>query len=148
MQFNAPDLISKPMFTDDDASAVTFTGAVTPATSPATTDVLQFMKVPAGTEINTVILQNTGDIDTNGVPTLAVNVGYAYVDGSAAPSGANTAFAAASLVLQAPGRTALNFAPFRVEKDIIIQVVPTTVAATFASAKIAAIVHGIAYGCK
>jgi hypothetical protein len=136
------------VFTDDDASAVTFTGAVTPATSPATTDQLQFMKVPAGTEINTVILQNTVDIDTNATATLAVNVGYVFADGSTAPSGANTAFAAASTALQAPGRTALNFAPFRVEKDIIIQVVPTVVAATFASAKISAIVHGIAYGAK
>lgn len=148
MQFNAPDLISKPMFTDDDASAVSYTGSVTPATSPATTDQLQFMKVPAGTEINGLELITTADMDTNATATLAVNVGYVYADGSAAPAGANTAFAAASTGLQAPGRTVLNFHPFRVEKDIIIQAVPTVAAATFASQKVSAVARGIAYGCK
>lgn len=48
--------------------------------SPATTDTLNFFYLPAGARVHLAVLEST-DMDTNGTPTLTLNIGDA---GSAA----------------------------------------------------------------
>jgi hypothetical protein len=65
--------------------------AVACAASPATTDTINFFDLPVNARIHYAILQST-DMDTNGTPTLALNVGY---------SGAAASLFSASTVGQA-----------------------------------------------
>jgi hypothetical protein len=52
------------------------TATVTCAASPATTDTLNFFDLPAGARIHLAVL-SASDMDTNGTPLLALNVGDA-----------------------------------------------------------------------
>ena len=102
-------------------------GSAVPATILATTDKIQVVRVPAGTKIDRVVISNP-DLDT-GTNALQAKIGFENVDGSAAPTGSDTAVAAAG----ANGLTAASttpavydiFPPYLTLKDMYLVIVPT-----------------------
>jgi len=142
--FAAPDIALKAVHSGLLSNQGVYHGAVTP-TAGASADIYRPLRIPAGTRPFRVTFRN-GDLDTNGTPTIACKVGYSYVDGSAAPAGADTAFAAAGqtflqVATAVGGGTQFMVKPFSVAKEAYLDIVLTTVAATFASAEVAAVVE-------
>lgn len=122
-------------------NTVTFANDVTP-TAFTTTDVIQPLLIAAGTLITALSIDND-DLDSNGTPLATAKIGYVYADGTAAPAGADAIFGSGLTIFRATARTALQFKPFLVTKDIVVTIVPTANAATFAAGKISAIATGI-----
>lgn len=111
-------------------------------------DVIQPVKVAAGTEVHRVVIKNT-DLDGGTTPTLAAKIGFTPADGSAAPSGADTAVAAAGAWAQSAATTTYEiFPPYRVEKDSFLNIVLTAAATTPAAGTVNAKVEGEALGVK
>ena len=109
-------------------------------------DVIQPVKVSAGTEVHRVVIKNT---DLDGGTTLAAKIGFTPADGSAAPSGADTAVAAAGAWAQSAATTTYEiFPPYRVEKDSFLNIVLTAAATTPAAGTVYAKVEGEALGVK
>lgn len=125
----------------DKSYAYTDQGSVT--LTPATGDVVNFLVIPAGTEIREVVVDNA-DLGT----AAPFNLGYAPLDGSA---GSATAFASAYA-----GGTATSAgqpyhfilaAPVKVERDSFLQAVFGTVSAG-ASGAVTVQAKGILLGAK
>lgn len=145
--FQAADINTKPLQAGGEGNAVIYDGTANP-TAGASGDIIRPTKIPAGTRVTGVRIVND-DLDSNAGPTIAAKVGYSYVDGSAAPAGADTAFAAAGdTVLQSPGNKELRFYPITIEKDAFLEIVLTAAAATFAAGKVCGIVSGASLGAK
>jgi hypothetical protein len=142
--FAAPDIALKAVHSGSQSNQAVYHGAVTP-TAGATADIYRPLRLPAGCRPFMVTFRN-GDLDTNVTPTIVCKVGYSYVDGTAAPSGADTAFAAAGQTfLQSAtavgGGTQFMVKPFAVAKEAYLELVLGTGSATFASAEVAAVVE-------
>lgn len=111
-------------------------------------DIAKLCKIPAGTDVHRVVIKST-DMDTNGTPTLTAKIGFSPVDGSAAPSGADTAVAATAAFGQSAATTTYEiFPPYRVEKDSYLTLVIDTGAATAAAGTVSAKVEGEIVGVK
>lgn len=130
-------------------NACVFSDGVTLATTDIElADVIQAVYVPAGTAVHKVRL-NVTDMDTNVSPTLAAKIGFTPVDGSAAPSGADTAVSAAAAFAQSAGVQSYDvIPPYLVDKDSWLNIVITTAAATAAAGSVNAVVEGEARGVK
>lgn len=125
-------------------------GTVAVAANPVAADVIRIMTIPAGTKVSLVVTGN-GDLDSNGVPTLAYSLGYAPVVAGDGPVAAPAYFGAAGdLALQAPnlGKVYANFAAIQFEKDVFLTMTVGVTAATFAAGSIHARVIGEARGVK
>ncbi|MDE1545937.1 hypothetical protein PTW32_10945 [Dechloromonas agitata] len=109
-------------------------------------DVIQPVKVAAGTEVHRVVIKNT---DLDSATSLQAKIGFTPADGSAAPSGADTAVAAAGAWGQSAATTTYEiFPPYRVEKDSFLNIVLTAAAGTPAAGTVYAKVEGEALGVK
>lgn len=110
-----------PLFSGDDGNRVIFKGATAIAANLATTDKVRLCKIPAGTEIDKVVIKNP-DLDSG--TTLAVNIGFEYEDGTSGPSA--TAVASAAATWQAAAETTYHLFPaVRLERDAYLVAVPT-----------------------
>jgi hypothetical protein len=112
-------------------------------------DVIRPILVPGGTEVHRVVIKTT-ELDTNGTPSLTAKIGFTPADGSAAPSGADTAIKAdAAWGQNAETITHEIFPPYRVEKDSYLNIVIGTGAATeAATGTVSARVEGEIVGKK
>lgn len=142
--YKPSDLNTKPVHACDFGNTSVFDGTLTPADLALNT-VLRFCKIPAGTRVTEVGIGTLVDIDSG---TSACKLGYSYCDGSAAPSGADTAFGSALAWLQAAGRNWANFEPFTIEKDAYLDLVITTGGTYQNSGNVHAIVYGSNRGPK
>ena len=125
-------------------------GSVALAAAPAATDVIRIARINGGTRVVMVVTGN-GDLDSNGVPTLAVSLGYAPVDAADGPAASAAYFGAAGdISLQSPnaGKLYANFAPITFEKDVYLTMTVGTAAATFAAGSIFATAIGETRGIK
>lgn len=105
----------------DKGNRVVFEDNAIIAANLATTDKVRLVKIPAGTKVDRVVVKNP-DLDS-GV-TLAVNIGFSNVDGTALAQ--STAVAAAATTWQAAATTTYElFPPVTLEKDAYLEVVPT-----------------------
>lgn len=96
-------------------------------------DVIQSVKVPAGTYVHRVRTKTT-ELDTSATPTLTAKIGFTPCDGSAAASGADTAVAAdAAWGQNAEVKEYDVIPPYLVEKDSWLNIVIGTGAATEAA---------------
>lgn len=96
-------------------------------------DVIQPVKVPAGTYVHKVRVKTT-ELDSHGTPTLTAKIGFTPCDGSAAPSGADTAVSAdAAWGQNAEVKSFDVIPPYLVEKDSWLNIVIGTGAATEAA---------------
>ena len=131
------------------ANAVVFADSVaTVAGDVDLADIIQPVKVAGGTAVHRVVIKNT-DLDSNGVPLLAAKIGFTPVDGSSAPSGADTAVASAASWGQSAATTTYEiFPPYVVAKDSYLNIVVTTAAATGAAGTVYAKVEGEGLGVK
>lgn len=117
-------------------------------TSLVAADIINAVAVPAGTKVHRVVVKNT-DMDTNATPTSTAKIGFAAADGSAMPSGADTAVAVDAAFGQAAATTTYEiFPPYVVEKDCFLSIVVGTGAATAAAGTVYAKVEGEALGAK
>lgn len=139
-----------PRHTPHGGNAYEEVDSVTP-TGGAAADIYRFGPFPAGLQVGDIAIKNA-DLDSNGAPTLAIKGGYSFVDGSAAPAGADQAFiATGSAILQSASPVGGNrflVKPVEIQKDWFLDLVVTNVAATFASGEITAFVRGKAVGAK
>jgi len=111
----------KSPYSGDDGNRVVFTDDAVVAANLATTDAVNLVKLPAGTLVDRVVIKNP-DLDSGAV--LAVNIGFANVDGSTGPSA--TAVASAATTWQAVATTTYElFPPVKLTKDAYLQAVPT-----------------------
>lgn len=112
-------------------------------------DVIQPVKVPAGTAVHKVRVKTT-ELDTNGVPSLTAKIGFTPCDGSAAASGADTAVSAdAAWGQNAEVKEFDVIPPYVVEVDSWLNIVIGTGAATeAATGTVYAVVEGDARGVK
>jgi hypothetical protein len=130
--------------------AVALRGKIALTANPTAADVLRIMKIPAGTQVGSIIIANT-DLDTNGGPTFVVSYGYAPVNASDGPTASAAYFAAAGQTdLQAAngGKVYSNFDEITFDKDVYLTATVGTAAATFAAGSIQATVIGKARGVK
>jgi hypothetical protein len=123
----------------DKSYAYTDQGSVT--LTPATGDVVNFLVIPAGTEVRSITIQNA-DLGT----AAPIDIGFAPLDGS---SGSSAAFASAYAggTAAANGVTTLFASPVKVEKDSFLQGVFGTVSSG-ASGALTVAVNGILLGAK
>jgi hypothetical protein len=112
-------------------------------------DVIQPVMVPGGTVVHKVRTK-TSELDSNGSPSLTAKIGFTPVDGSAAPSGADTAVSAdAAWGQNAEVKSYDVIPPYVVEKDSYLNIVIGTGAATeAATGTVYAVVEGEARGVK
>jgi len=116
-----PPASGKSPYSGDDGNRVVFTDDAVIAANLATTDVVNMVKIPAGTLVDQVTIKND-DLDSGA--NLAVNIGFANYDGSAGPSA--TAVAAAATTWQAAATTTYDLLPpVLLIKDAYLQAVPT-----------------------
>lgn len=125
--------------TGDDGNACIYYGSATTTAALATTDKVRPCRVAAGTKVHRVVVKNP-DLDTGA--NLAVNIGFAHIDGSSATTNETadatarsltvaTLVAAAATTWQSAATTTYEiFPPFLVEQDSYLQVVPTVAGAT------------------
>lgn len=126
----------------DCGNALVYAGSAVIAANLATTDKVRPCRVPGGTKVHRVIIKNP-DLDSG--TTLAVNIGFAHIDGSSGASA--TAVASAATTWQAAATTTYEiFPPVLVEKDAYLEVVPT--AAGVGTGTVYGKVEGEAVGIK
>lgn len=138
-----------PLYANDEGNASVFVDSVAVLTTDIdSADIIKLCPVSGGTVVNRVVVKNT-DLDSNGAPTLQAKIGFTPMDGSAAPSGADTAVAAAAAWGQSAATTTYEiFPPYRVEKDSYLTIVITNAAATAAAGTVYGKVEGEATGKK
>lgn len=138
-----------PIYSNDEGNASVFVDSVAVATTDLDSgDIVKLVKVAAGSNVHRVTVKNT-DLDANVSPALTAKIGFSPIDGSAAPSGADTAVTADGAWGQSAATTTYEiFPPYRVEKDSWLTIVIGTVAATQASGTISAKVEAEALGVK
>jgi hypothetical protein len=130
------------------ANAAIFNNSVAVATTDIDTigDIIQPVKVAAGTEVHRVVVKVT---DMDSATSLQAKIGFTPADGSAAPSGADVAVAAAGAWAQSAATTTYEiFPPYRVEKDSYLNIVVTAAAGTAVAGTVYAKVEGEALGVK
>jgi len=112
-------------------------------------DVINPTRVPGGTMVHRVVVKTT-DLDTNVSPTLTAKIGFTPIDGSAAPSGADTAVSAVAAFGQSAATTTYEvIPPYLVKNDSFLSIVIDTGAATeAATGTIVAKVEGEFVGIK
>jgi hypothetical protein len=131
-------------------NAIVASGSIAVASNPTNADVLRVMRIPAGTEVNALIIAN-GDLDSNGSPAIVFSMGYAPVVAGDGPTAVTDYFqAAGDTTLQAAnaGKLYANFAPITFEKDVYLTMTVATQSATFAAGTIYATALGKARGIK
>lgn len=135
--------------TGDGGNRSVNTGFAAVSAALTTSDKVRPCRVAAGTIVDRVVIKNA-DLDTNVSPTLACKIGFAPIDGSAAPSGADEAVAAAgATILQGAATTTYEiFPPYKVENDSYLEIVPTADPATGATGTVYGKVEGEAIGAK
>lgn len=117
-------------------------GSVTP-TAGAKDDIYIPLRILAGMEVVALIFNNE-DLDSNGTPTIAVNIGYRPV--RSLPVVNATYWASASTLLQAAGTTLVAAAPIKFEYDVDVIMTLTAAAATFAAGRVTCVALGNARG--
>lgn len=146
----ASDLLSKPRHMGQYGDAVVASGVVTP-TAAALNDVFRPCIIPAGTEVNAVILAND-DLDSSGTPALAFKMGFTPVDANEGSLAADDDYfvAAGDITLQSAngGKVYARFAPIKFNQDVFLDITVTAAAATFASGSVYAAVLGTGKGVK
>ena len=109
------------LYSSDDGNRVVYQDSGIVTANLATTDKLRLCKIAAGTRVDRVVIKNP-DLDS-GI-TLAVNIGFSNIDGSALAQ--STAVAAGALTWQAAATTTYELFPaVTLEKDAYLEVVPT-----------------------
>lgn len=110
-------------------------------------DVIQPVKVPAGTYVHKVRTKTT-ELDSSGSPSLTAKIGFTPCDGSTPVSGADTAVAAdAAWGQNAEVKSYDVIPPYLVEKDSWLNIVIGTGAATeAATGTVYAVVEGQNHG--
>lgn len=137
----------KPIHSASYGNQSVFSDTLSVATTNLTAaDNLRYCEVPGGTLVHRVVVKTT-DMDSNGTPTLTAKIGFIPVDGSAAPSGADTAVAATAAWGQSAATTVYEILPpYLVAVDSYLSVVIGTGAATAAAGTINAVISGEAQG--
>lgn len=130
-----PSNVSDPLKSSGDCgNASVFYGSAVIAANLATTDKVRPCRIAAGTKVHRVVVKNP-DLDSGA--NLAMNIGFAHIDGSAATANETadatarsltvaTLVAAAATTWQGAATTTYEiFPPFLVEQDSYLQGVPT-----------------------
>lgn len=147
---SAADLLSKPAHLGQYGEANLPEGKVTPSAA-ALSDVFRVCKIPAGTEVEGLILAND-DLDSNGVPTLAIKIGYTPVNSGDGSLAADDDYfqAAGDTVLQAAqaGKVYRRFDRIKFEQDVYLDITCSAAAATFAAGSLWVTVLGKNVGVK
>ncbi len=137
-----------PAFMPVNGAAISLTDSLAVAANFTAGDVVNLVRIPAGTEVSVVQIQGD-DLDSNGTPTIVFRAGYAPCDSNSALAANSTFFAAAGqTTLQAGGRLNCAFEPIKFEEDVFLTVTVNTAAATFQAGDIFGIVLGAAVGPK
>jgi hypothetical protein len=142
--YSASDIVSKPKVLGEWGDATVATGKVVPTASVVTGDTLRLCIIPAGTEVNAVIIANA----SMGGPAPA-DIGYAPVSSNDGSLAANQTYFKAALALgtASDGTLEANFDPIKFEQDVYLTAVfGTVVAGTTGTAR--AIALGTAKGAK
>lgn len=140
---------NKPVHSAEYGNSARFVDTVDVLTTDiALNSIVQLCKVPAGTAVDRVVVKNT-DMDTNVAPAMQAKIGFAAVDGSAMPAGADAAVSADGVFGRAAATTTIEiFPPYKVEKDSWLTLVVTAAPATAANGTIQAKVEGELLGVK
>jgi hypothetical protein len=137
-----------PAFMPVNGGAVSLVDSFRPAANFTAADVVNLVRIPAGTEVSVVQVQGD-DLDTNGSPTIVFRLGYAPCNAGSALAAVDNYFAAAGqTTLQAGGRLNCAFKPIKFEEDVWLTMTVNTASATFAAGDIFGIVLGAAVGPK
>lgn len=115
--YSASDINSKPKVGGEWGDATVATGKVVPGSAVVTADVLRLCIIPAGTEVNAVLIANA----SMGGPAPA-DIGYAPVSSADGPLAASQAYFKAALALgtASDGTVLSNFDPIKFEQDVFL----------------------------
>lgn len=137
-----------PAFMPVDGSGMFLQDSITLAANPTAGDVINLVRIPAGTEVHHVTIR-PDDLDTNGSPTIVFRAGYAPCDSTSALTAVDNYFAAAGQTgAQSGTALACNFKPKKFEEDVYLTVTINTASATFAAGDIVGLVSGAGIGPK
>lgn len=122
--YKASDIASKPKHLGQYGEANISNGKVVPGVATATGDTVDICIIPAGTEVNAIILA----FSSFGA-TAPADVGYAPVSSGDGPLAANTTYfgAAQSLAAASLGLVLAAFDPIKFEQDVYLRLTFGTV---------------------
>lgn len=144
---NKSDKFFAPQFMPGDGCAILNHDKFTLSVAPSVNDTIDF-PLPAGMDLSLLELQ-FDDLDSNGTPTIAFEVGYAPIQANSQYTASPTYFApAAQTTGKTGGRLPCSFKPIKFEEDMAIRITFTTAAATFAAGDVIAVMGGAAVGVK
>lgn len=117
-----PSNIGDPLIGSGDCgNAMFFHGSAVVGANLTTSDKVRPCRVAGGTKVHRVVIKNP-DLDSGA--NLAVNIGFANIDGTSGPSA--TAVASAATTWQAAATTTYElFPPVLLDKDAYLECVPT-----------------------
>lgn len=142
MNYNPANISDTLKSSGDCGNRMVFTGSAVVGANLTTSDKVRPCRVAGGTLVDRVVIKNP-DLDSS--TALAINVGFANIDGSSGPSA--TALASAVTTWQAAATTTYElFPPVLIEKDAYLEIVPT--AGGTGTGTVHAKVEGEAIGVK
>jgi len=143
--FQAVDLVTKPLHVGPFGNGWSADGSVA-FTASGAGDTGKPLRIPGGVRIDQLTI-NADDLDSNGTPTIALDIGFTPVDG-VSPAEDLTFFAAADAVAEAGGLLQCDFEPITFERDVDIIITVETVSATHQNGNVTAIAKGQNIGVK
>jgi len=137
-----------PAFMPVDGRGIFLQDSIALAANPGVGDVINLVRIPAGTEVHHVTIQ-ADKVDTNGAPAIVFRAGYAPCDSTSSLAPNSTFFApAGQTALQSGSRISCAFKPLKFEEDVYLTLTVNTAAATFAAGEVYGLVSGSAIGPK
>lgn len=145
---DALDLNTRGMHSAAYGDSVTHEGTCTTVAATANGDVLRLVRIPAGTRINEVVLQND-QVDSNGGPTIQGKLGYTPVDAANGPAAVDNYWFAAGVMLRTKAATTFPAQPITFEFDVwVILTITAAIATLVVGAKVTVLAKGRPVGTK
>lgn len=126
---DALDLNTRPMQAGPYGNAVIHEGTATTIAGTANGDIARIVRIPAGTRIQEVTLQND-QVDSNGAPTITAKVGFTPVNATDGPAANDAYWFASAVALRTKAATLYAAQPITFAFDVYIIVTITAAIAT------------------
>lgn len=145
---DAVDLNTRGMHSAPYGDSVTHEGTCTTVAATANGDILRLVRIPAGTRINEVVLQNE-QVDSNGAPTVTGKLGFTPVNSTDGPAANDAYWFASAAMLRTKAATLMAAQPVTFEYDVYVILTLTAAIATLVvGAKVTVLVKGRPVGTK
>ena len=142
----ATDLNTKPIHQSSFGNAVIYEGKYSVAANPTANDVIRALRIPGGTRITKLEVLND-DLDTDGTPEIAVQVGFTPVNSADGPTAdPDYWWATGATILGTAGRNVSLSDPITFAYDVWVDILVEVDSQTFQAGDIHVIAEGYGVG--